>query len=63
MPRAVTDEQMGVVMSLFQRGNDNQKFLVTLNGYNNNGTKDPNFSDEEEHLSMEVINNFVYFTI
>lgn len=55
VPRAVTEEQMGVVMSLFQRGNDNQKFLVTLNGYNNNVTKEKNYSeDDDERLVMEA---------
>ncbi|XP_057331230.1 zinc finger CCCH domain-containing protein 14 [Microplitis mediator] len=53
VPRAVTDEQMGVVMSLFKRGNDNQKFLVTLNGYNNNINKEQNYSDDDG-LEMEV---------
>lgn len=50
---------MGVVMSLFKRGNDNQKFLVTLNGYNNNINKEQNYSDDDG-LEMEVI---YYFTI
>ncbi|XP_063993148.1 zinc finger CCCH domain-containing protein 14 [Diachasmimorpha longicaudata] len=54
VPRSVTEEQMGVVMSLFQRGDDNQKFLVTLNGYNNNDMKEKGPSDEEEGLEMEV---------
>ncbi|KAK0180206.1 hypothetical protein PV327_005872 [Microctonus hyperodae] len=55
VPRSVTDEQMGVVMSLFQRGDDNQKFLVTLNGYNNNVNKEKNYSeDDDERLVMEV---------
>ena len=46
---------MGVVMSLFQRSDDNQKFLVTLNGYNNNVITEKNLSDEEEErLEMEV---------
>ncbi|XP_015124536.1 zinc finger CCCH domain-containing protein 14 isoform X2 [Diachasma alloeum] len=54
VPRSVTEEQMGVVMSLFQRGDDNQKFLVTLNGYNNNVMKEKNLSDDEERLEMEV---------
>ncbi|KAH0549427.1 zinc finger CCCH domain-containing protein 14 [Cotesia glomerata] len=53
VPRAVTDEQMGVVMSLFKRGNDNQKFLVTLNGYNNNVNKEDSYS-EDDGLEMEV---------
>lgn len=57
VPRSVTDEQMGVVMSLFQRGDDNQKFLVTLNGYNNNVNKEKNYSeDDDERLVMEVRN-------
>lgn len=46
---------MGVVMSLFQRSDDNQKFLVTLNGYNNNLMKDKTISDDEERLEMEVV--------
>ncbi|XP_043485490.1 zinc finger CCCH domain-containing protein 14 [Polistes fuscatus] len=50
----VTDEHMGVVMSLFQRNDNNQKFLVTLNGYNNNHTKEKTISDDEERLEMEV---------
>lgn len=49
------DEHMGVVMSLFQRSDDNQKFLVTLNGYNNNLMKEKLGSeDDEERLEMEV---------
>lgn len=56
VPQAVTDEHMGVVMSLFQRSDDNQKFLVTLNGYNNNLMKEKMGSeDDEERLEMEVI--------
>ncbi|XP_012232334.1 zinc finger CCCH domain-containing protein 14 [Linepithema humile] len=55
VPQAVTDEHIGVVMSLFQRSDDNQKFLVTLNGYNNNLTKEKIGSeDDEEQLEMEV---------
>lgn len=46
---------MGVVMSLFQRSDDNQKFLVTLNGYNNNLMKEKNTSDDDERLEMEVV--------
>lgn len=43
-------------MSLFQRSDDNQKFLVTLNGYNNNLKKEKIGSEEdEEQLEMEVI--------
>lgn len=43
-------------MSLFQRSDDNQKFLVTLNGYNNNLMKEKISSeDDEERLEMEVI--------
>lgn len=46
---------MGVVMSLFQRSDDNQKFLVTLNGYNNNLLKEKMASEnDEEQLEMEV---------
>lgn len=45
---------MGVVMSLFQRSDDNQKFLVTLNGYNTNLMKDKVTSDDDERLEMEV---------
>ncbi|XP_076299815.1 nuclear polyadenosine RNA-binding 2 isoform X1 [Lasioglossum baleicum] len=52
--QSVTDEHMGVVMSLFQRSDDNQKFLVTLNGYNNNLIKEKAASDDEERLEMEV---------
>ena len=48
---------MGVVMSLFQRNDDNQKFLVTLNGYNNNLMKDKTTSDDDEQLEMEVFSN------
>lgn len=48
---------MGVVMSLFQRSDDNQKFLVTLNGYNNNLMKEKNTSDDDERLEMEVVIN------
>lgn len=55
MPQAVTDEHMGVVMSLFQRSDDNQKFLVTLNGYNNNLKEKIGSEDDEERLEMEVI--------
>ncbi|XP_011708232.1 PREDICTED: zinc finger CCCH domain-containing protein 14 [Wasmannia auropunctata] len=55
VPQPVTDEHMGVVMSLFQRSDDNQKFLVTLNGYNNNLMKEKISSeDDEERLEMEV---------
>ncbi|XP_032670292.1 uncharacterized protein LOC116843722 isoform X2 [Odontomachus brunneus] len=54
VPQAVMDEHMGVVMSLFQRSDDNQKFLVTLNGYNNNLMKEKLGSeDDEERLEME----------
>lgn len=53
----VTDEHMGVVMSLFQRSDNNQKFLVTLNGYNNNLAKEKAISDDEERLEMEVNKN------
>ncbi|XP_053973741.1 zinc finger CCCH domain-containing protein 14-like isoform X2 [Hylaeus volcanicus] len=52
--QSVTEEHMGVVMSLFQRSDDNQKFLVTLNGYNNNLAKEKTASDDEERLEMEV---------
>jgi len=56
VPQAVKDEHMGVVMSLFQRSDDNQKFLVTLNGYSNNLMKEKFGSeDDEERLEMEVI--------
>ncbi|XP_046486903.1 zinc finger CCCH domain-containing protein 14 [Neodiprion pinetum] len=54
VPQPVTDEHMGVVMSLFQRSNDSQKFLVTLNGYNNNVSKEKGASDEDERLEMEL---------
>ncbi|CAD1477683.1 unnamed protein product [Heterotrigona itama] len=54
VPQPVTEEHMGVVMSLFQRSDDNQKFLVTLNGYNNNLMKDKTTSDDDEQLEMEV---------
>ncbi|KAG7199663.1 hypothetical protein KM043_014256 [Ampulex compressa] len=54
VPQPVTEEDMGVVMSLFQRSDDNQKFLVTLNGYNNNMAKEKIASDEDERLEMEV---------
>ncbi|XP_076238781.1 nuclear polyadenosine RNA-binding 2 [Calliopsis andreniformis] len=54
VPQPVTEEHMGVVMSLFQRSDDNQKFLVTLNGYNNNLMKEKTSSDDEERLEMEV---------
>lgn len=55
VPQAIMDEHMGVVMSLFQRSDDNQKFLVTLNGYNNNLMKEKLGSeDDEERLEMEV---------
>ncbi|KAG5325166.1 ZC3HE protein, partial [Pseudoatta argentina] len=55
VPQPVTDEHMGVMMSLFQRSDDNQKFLVTLNGYNNNLMKEKISSeDDEERLEMEV---------
>lgn len=54
VPQPVTEEHMGVVMSLFQRSNDSQKFLVTLNGYNNNVSKEKSVSDEDERLEMEV---------
>nr|XP_033339233.1 zinc finger CCCH domain-containing protein 14-like [Megalopta genalis] len=52
--QSVTEEHMGVVMSLFQRSDDNQKFLVTLNGYNNNLIKEKAVSDDDERLEMEV---------
>ncbi|XP_076222060.1 nuclear polyadenosine RNA-binding 2 isoform X2 [Nomia melanderi] len=52
--QSVTEEHMGVVMSLFQRSDDNQKFLVTLNGYNNNLIKEKATSDDDERLEMEV---------
>ncbi|XP_076172664.1 nuclear polyadenosine RNA-binding 2 isoform X2 [Ptiloglossa arizonensis] len=52
--QSVTEEHMGVVMSLFQRSDDNQKFLVTLNGYNNNLMKEKTASDDDERLEMEV---------
>jgi len=42
-------------MSLFQRSDDNQKFLVTLNGYNNNLMKEKSSEDDEEQLEMEVM--------
>ncbi|XP_020287077.1 zinc finger CCCH domain-containing protein 14 [Pseudomyrmex gracilis] len=52
---AVTDDHMGVVMSLFQRNDNNQKFLVTLNGYSNNPAKEKIAPEEdEERLEMEV---------
>lgn len=54
IPQPVNDEHMGVVMSLFQRSDDNQKFLVTLNGYNNNLIKKKATSDDEERLEVEV---------
>ncbi|EZA58340.1 Zinc finger CCCH domain-containing protein [Ooceraea biroi] len=55
VPQAIRDEHMGVVMSLFQRSDDNQKFLVTLNGYNNNLMKEKLGSeDDDEQLEMEV---------
>lgn len=54
VPQPVTEEHMGVVMSLFQRSDNNQKFLVTLNGYNNNLIKDKTTSDDDEQLEMEV---------
>ncbi|KYQ48606.1 Zinc finger CCCH domain-containing protein 14, partial [Trachymyrmex zeteki] len=55
VPQPVTDEHIGVMMSLFQRSDDNQKFLVTLNGYNNNLMKEKISSeDDEERLEMEV---------
>lgn len=54
VPQAVNDEHMGVVLSLFQKSDDNQKFLVTLNGYNNNLAKKKGTSDDEEQLEMEV---------
>lgn len=54
------DEHMGVVMSLFQKNNnDSQKFLVTLNGYNNNIAKES--SEDEEQLEMEVSVEFAIF--
>ena len=49
----MTDEHLDVVKSLFKRSDDKQKFLVTLNGYNNNILKERN-SDDEERLEMEV---------
>lgn len=54
---------MGVVMSLFQRSDDNQKFLVTLNGYNNNHVNEKNMSDDEERLEMEVASTCAQLTI
>ncbi|XP_015587837.1 zinc finger CCCH domain-containing protein 14 [Cephus cinctus] len=54
LAQADADEQKGVLMSLFQRNDDNQQFLVTLNGYNNNISKQKNLSDDEERLEMEV---------
>ncbi|XP_078051864.1 nuclear polyadenosine RNA-binding 2 [Augochlora pura] len=52
--QSVNEEHMDVVMSLFQRSDDNQKFLVTLNGYNNNLIKEKTGSDDDERLEMEV---------
>ncbi|XP_012278563.1 zinc finger CCCH domain-containing protein 14 isoform X2 [Orussus abietinus] len=54
VPQGLPEEHMGVVMSLFQRTDDNQKFLVTLNGYNSNVLKDRSLCDEDERLEMEV---------
>lgn len=55
IPQAIRDEHMGVVKSLFQRSDNNQKFLVTLNGYNNNLMKEKFGSeDDDERLEMEV---------
>lgn len=44
-------------MSLFQRSDDNQKFLVTLNGYNNLMREKISCEDDEERLEMEVISS------
>ncbi|XP_066601244.1 zinc finger CCCH domain-containing protein 14 isoform X2 [Prorops nasuta] len=49
----VTNDHMGVVMSLFQRTNDRQKFLVTLNGYDNT-VEEQEYSEDEQQLEMEV---------
>lgn len=55
VPQPVNEDHMGVIMSLFQKNDDsNQKFLVTLNGYNNNLMKEKSTSDEDERLEMEV---------
>ncbi|XP_016840410.1 zinc finger CCCH domain-containing protein 14 [Nasonia vitripennis] len=52
--QVVTDDHMDVVKSLFKRSDNKQKFLVTLNGYNNNVLKEKN-SDEEERVNVEVL--------
>ncbi|XP_076395503.1 nuclear polyadenosine RNA-binding 2 isoform X3 [Megachile rotundata] len=57
VPQPVSEEHMGVIMSLFQRSDDNQKFLVTLNGYNNNLVNEKTMSDDDERLEMEVVSN------
>ncbi|XP_011496515.1 PREDICTED: zinc finger CCCH domain-containing protein 14 isoform X1 [Ceratosolen solmsi marchali] len=51
--QVVTEEHLDMVKSLFKRSDDKQKFLVTLNGYNNNILKERN-SDDEERIEMEV---------
>lgn len=51
-------------MSLFQRSDNNQKFLVTLNGYNKNLMKEKISSeDDEERLEMEVISSVTCKTV
>ncbi|XP_058798388.1 zinc finger CCCH domain-containing protein 14 isoform X2 [Phymastichus coffea] len=46
--KTVTDEDFNVVKSLFNRSNDRQRFLVTLNGYNNNIFENQNSDDEKQ---------------
>lgn len=58
MPVAVTDEQIDVVLSLFQHSDDTQKFVVTLNGYDTNTTKDQQSPDDEP---MEIKVNYSQF--
>ncbi|KAJ8670624.1 hypothetical protein QAD02_001883 [Eretmocerus hayati] len=45
--KRVSDEDLHLMKSLFQRSDNKQKFLVTLNGYNNNLSVEKN-SDEED---------------
>ncbi|XP_043477267.1 zinc finger CCCH domain-containing protein 14 isoform X2 [Leptopilina heterotoma] len=53
-PHQVTDEHIGVVRSLFQQSNNDQKFLVTLNGYNNNLPQEKSSDENEENLDTEL---------
>lgn len=55
---AVTDEHLDMVKSLFKKSDNKQKFLVTLNGYNNNILKEKN-SDDEEYYDP-LVNTYIH---